>query len=315
MVLSVPFLDDTSVTSERIWKLFALSLAAGLVAEVYGYDRRLAPLMNLDFWRTELAPGSSEATRVASGGAGFLALATVLAVLAYGVTHGYVFGGETDGTVLAFTIGLVVAAVASAIGGVAIGLRSASGRMTLIYTLVTVGWVAVIPLVWLLRSPWNLLLVLVLVAVGSVLLTIFCTRWHAGWRLAQVNPADVRLAVGETRFPRHMARWFGLALYTAVVYTTAFALTDTDDPQNFERIWDALMIVLFVLLLTNLLWCIVCSHSCRKVSQAPPTSQVRSAPQAAGMLDARQFVAQGEELQGGSDDGLEHLRLGGRRRK
>ena len=329
MVLSTPFYDGTVETFDRVLLLVYLLLIAGLLAALYGYAWRITPLLRLELWDAEVpVPGAISGARISSGG--LLALAAVLGVLLYGVWHETVLVTASDGIkvtlTIAFSIGVAVAVIAALVFG-------ARDRMTLVYTLVLLAWVALLPLAWLLAAPWNLLLVVVLVSGSSVLLTIFCTRWHARARTAQPILTDVRLAIGETRFPRHIARWIALALYSTLVYTVAFMRTDSET-DSFDRVLNGLLVVHAVLLVCLFAVCILlpccCGSKRKNVAYSDDTSAARSVLQPAAAADTNeQRKAVQEKPQppasadaDGDDDGdedfIEKYRLGsggGRRRK
>lgn len=329
VVLSTPFYDGTVETFDRVLVLVYLLLVAGLLAALYGYAWRITPLLRLELWDAELpVPGAISGTRISSGG--LLALAAVLGVLLYGVWHETVFATASDGVKVTLTIAFSIGVAGAVIAALAVGARD---RMTLVYTLVLLAWVALLPLAWLLVAPWNLLLVLVLVGVGSVLLTIFCTRWHARARAAQPSSNDVRLAIGETRFPRHIARWIALALYSTLVYTVAFALTDSET-DSFDRVLNGLLVAHAVLLLCLIAACTLLPCCCRSKRKSGAfggdAGATRSVLQPAATADANeQRKAVQEKPQAlasadadGGDDGdedfTEKYRLGsggGRRRK
>jgi hypothetical protein len=320
VVLSTPFYDGTVETFDRVLVLVYLLLVAGLLAALYGYAWRITPLLRLELWDAEVpVPGAISGTRVSSGG--LLALAAVLGVLLYGVWHETVLATASDGVKVTLTIAFSIGVAVAVIAALEVGARD---RMTLVYTLVLLAWVALLPLSWLLAAPWNLLLVIVLSGVGSLLLTIFCTRWHARARAAQPTATDVRLAIGETRFPRHIARWIALALYSVLVYTVAFARTDSET-DSFDRVLNGLLVAHAVLLLCLLAACnlLPCCCGSKRKSVAfggDATAAVHSVPAATDATEQRKIAqaksqplasADGDDSDDAEEDFTEKYKLGG----
>lgn len=324
VVLSTPFYDGTIETFDRVLVLFYLLLIAGLLATLYGYVWRITPLLRLELWDAEPpVPGAISGARISSGG--LLALAACFGVLLYGVWRGTVLMSASDDVKTAATVAFLLGIAATIVAALSVGLYD---RMTLAYTLVLLAWVALVPLAWLLAAPFNLLLVIVIVGVGSLLLTIFCTRWHARARAAQPSSTDARLAIGEARFPRHIARWIALALYSTIVYSTAFALTDSET-DSFDSVLNGLLVVHVVLLVGLLATCTLipccCSSKRKSIGRSDEvTGTTRSTPPAAVANEPRKAAYEKQQATASGDadddadadeDFADKYRLGGGRRR
>lgn len=322
----MPYLDGTPQSLGRVNALTAVLAVAGLIAAVIGRVRRVTPMLHLDLWRVELVHGSNDTRWYTSDSCGWVVLAAVLAVLAYGLVTGLVWPSLSSGVALALTFVLVAIAVILTIAWFALTIQKAGGRITLAYVVITTVWVNTAPLLFWLARPWNLVLVLLFLVPTSICLTIFCTRWHASMRLAGVEPNDVRLSIGETRFPRHMSRWILAAVHASVMYTTTFALLDTGHGSNFETVFIGTLIAQTVFALLVLLWTLACSGACCNSNSSARAESVESSARAqqmsanGGMVDARKLVASESataSTASDADDSYDLFRLGntGRRRK
>lgn len=334
VVLCVPFFDGTVETYEQVVALTLPLVVGGLVAAFVGRVRRLAPVLFFDFWRIQVVSGADVSWSV-DYSAGLFVLATVFVVLAVGLSRGYIGTTLTsDGGVLAATLVLGAVALTAAVVGLVVALRSTNGRMTLGYTALLLLWAVIPPLMFWLPSPWSLVLVLVFALVVGLLLTVCCTRWHTSRRAEEAaTTSDFRLSLSETRFPRHMARWLLLALYSALVYTVAFALID----ETFGSVLLAVTVAQLAFALLLLCWSALCDRSvcARGRAKVPPEAAVLAVESGArastpgGMVDVSRFEAlippQAAAVQQqpplvASGDALEPFRLnpnvvGGRRRK
>ena len=127
-------------------------------------------------------------------------------------------------------------------------------------------WCAGLPLLFLLESPWNLVLVLAALFIGSLLLSIFCARLHASMQQSGGEHAqsDVRLVVSEARFPRHMARWLLFGGLHAAVYTLAFAYIDS----GLDKTIGAIVIAHLVFVVLLLMWTCACRGPSKTIPAA-----------------------------------------------
>lgn len=316
----MPFFDGSLETLERVNALMVPLALGSLVAAVCGRARRLTPVLYLDFWRVDLPATNPSTTNdvvwSTSNHSGCFVLAALLAVLLYGVAADIIWPSASSGETTVLIVGLVIATGAAAVAGFVLAMQSSSSCMTLAYTLVLAVWLTVLPLAFSLREPWNLVLVLVLIVPSSILLTVFCTRWHTSRRLAGVEPSDLRLTASETRFPRHMSRWLLFALYSGLVYAIAFIV---DEPDNFDDVLWAVALMQVGFAFVVLAWTLACSGACcgksrSKVVEVFETSTRPAAQQTAG-ASSGMLAVESKEMHSDPDDNdaPEPFLLGGSR--
>ncbi len=276
LVLGVPFSVSEPL---QVRQLMAPLFGGALAALIGGRVRCITPLVGLEIWDT--VPPEQAALKEplwsTDKAIGYLVACATLAVLAYGIGTGVVAGDAPTSLSLAFTIGVAVAAVVVFGVGVYQLTRSSSARLTLLYAFVLLVWCSLLPLLFLLPSPWNLVLVFAALFVGTVVLSVFCTRLHASMRLQAPESTDVRLAPSETRFPRHMARWLLFGALHAVVYGVAFS-----NLGDFETAILSVLVVQAVFTVLLLMYTCACRTVVKSEalvnSVLPVTSTARTVP-------------------------------------
>lgn len=241
-------------------------VTGGISAALVGRARRVTPLLAFEVWTVWSAGDLREAHWTDQRSAGWFVAAATLIVLAYAVNAGYAFVDASISAGLAIVIGASVLAILAIVAGLVACVRSSAGRLTLLYVAVFLGWCAGLPLLFLLASPWNLVLVLAALFVGTLLLSIFCARLHASMQQngGEHAQSDVRLVVSETRFPRHMARWLLFGGLHAVVYTLAFVYIDS----GLDKTIDAIVIAHLIFVVLLLLWTCACRGPSKTIPAA-----------------------------------------------